>query len=78
MPKTPSARYTTRRVSPRIDAAARILTSLAPPAYLAQGTTQRGILQHGALFVSLGLDDSATSFGNYYFLEATNRYRGIW
>jgi len=28
--------------------------------------------------VSLGLDDSATSFGDYYFLEATNRYRGIW
>jgi hypothetical protein len=50
---------------------------LASPTYLAQGTKSSGILQHGALWVAKGETNESLSFGDYYFLDALNRYEGL-
>ncbi len=70
---TASAKYLT--------AAEHIITSLSSPNYLAEGSTSRGILLHGAQNVpndpnKYG-DDVSLIFGDYYFLEAINRYRAL-
>lgn len=57
-------------------AAEKILTSLTAAPYLAEGSTSRGILLHGASFVprKASLPDNSLIYGDYYFLEAMNRY----
>lgn len=61
-------------------AAEKILTSLSSKNYLAESSSnQRGILLHGAQNVpndSKG-NDVSLSFGDYYFLDAINRYRAL-
>ncbi len=57
--------------------AEKILATLASPAYLAEGTKSSGILLHGALWVAKGESDESLSFGDYYFLDALNRYEGL-
>ena len=53
------------------------LYSLSSSAYLAQGTSSKGILLHGAQNVPNipSSADVSLVFGDYYFLEAINRYR---
>jgi len=52
-----------------------ILASLTSDAYLAEGTVHDGVLLHGALNVPTNTGtDSSLIFGDYYFLEAANRY----
>ena len=64
---TGDARYTT--------AAANILSSLASPKYLTEGTSSRGVLQHAALHVPNNRAvDASIVFADYYFLEAVNAY----
>jgi unsaturated chondroitin disaccharide hydrolase len=57
--------------------AEQILTTLTSPAYLAEGTKSSGILLHGALWVAKGESDESLSFGDYYFLDAMNRWEGL-
>jgi hypothetical protein len=56
-----------------------ILTSLLSPAYLAEGSTSRGVLRHGAANVPRKnpTPDNSLIYGDYYFLEAMNRYAGV-
>jgi rhamnogalacturonyl hydrolase YesR/uncharacterized protein (DUF2141 family) len=60
-------------------AAENILTSLSSTSYLAEGTPFHGILIHGAQNVPNDPNkygnDVSLIFGDYYFLEAINRYR---
>jgi unsaturated chondroitin disaccharide hydrolase len=58
-------------------AAENILATLASPAYLVQGTTSSGILLHGARWVAKGETNESLSFGDYYFLDAMNRFEGL-
>ena len=55
-------------------AAEGAINSLCSSAYLAEGSSSHGILLHGARWVAKGLTDNSLSFGDYYFLEALNRY----
>ena len=57
-----------------------ILNSLLSPSYLAEGSTSRGVLLHGASYVPRKntLPDNSLIYGDYYFLEAMNRYAGVW
>lgn len=60
-------------------AAEKILTSLSISKYLAESSNSHGILLHGAQNVpndSKG-NDVSLSFGDYYFLDAINRYRAL-
>jgi unsaturated chondroitin disaccharide hydrolase len=63
-------------------AAGDTLTELASPAYLnenvAGGGGSRGILLHGAWFVPDPIDngDASVIWGDYFFLEAINKYMG--
>jgi unsaturated chondroitin disaccharide hydrolase len=57
--------------------AEQILTTLASPAYLAEGSKSGGILLHGALWVAKGETNESLSFGDYYFLDALNRFEGL-
>jgi unsaturated chondroitin disaccharide hydrolase len=55
-----------------------VLGSLSSGAYLARGTASRGVLLHGALNVPANTGtDSSLIFGDYYFLEAINRYAAL-
>ena len=49
------------------------------PAYFAEGSFSRGLLLHGAAHVPRRnpLPDNSLIYGDYYFLEAMNRYRGV-
>jgi hypothetical protein len=58
-------------------AAEATLSSLASPAYLNSTGAGRGILLHGAKWVTHGSTDNSLIYGDYYFLEAINRYGGI-
>ena len=61
-------------------AAEKILTSLSSSKYLAESSSSsRGILLHGAQNVPNDPkgDDVSLSFGDYYFLDAINRYRAL-
>lgn len=55
------------------------LTSLSSSAYLAQGSISHGILLHGAQNVpnTPAGDDVSLSFGDYFFLQAINRYKAL-
>jgi unsaturated chondroitin disaccharide hydrolase len=66
----------TRRASYRA-AAETILNSLTTT-YLAEGSTSHGILLHGAAYVPRKnpTPDNSLIYGDYYFLEAMNRYAG--
>lgn len=57
-------------------AAADTLFQLASPQYLSSGTNSRGVLLHGAWFVPppMEVGDTSTIWGDYFFLEAINRY----
>jgi len=60
-------------------AAGDTLAQLASPAYLNEtGAGGRGILLHGAWFVPDPIDngDASTIWGDYFFLQAINRYMG--
>jgi unsaturated chondroitin disaccharide hydrolase len=50
------------------------INSLCGSNYLAEGSTSHGILLHGAKWVAKGLKDNSLAYGDYYFLEALNRY----
>jgi unsaturated chondroitin disaccharide hydrolase len=62
-------------------AAENILTSLSSTSYLAEGTAFHGILLHGAQNVPNDPNkygnDVSLIFGDYYFLQAINRYRAL-
>jgi hypothetical protein len=55
-------------------AAIDTLTSLASSSYLAQGTNNRAVLLHGTYNKPAGIYDTGLSWGDYYFLEALDRY----
>ncbi|HEX3358462.1 MAG TPA: PA14 domain-containing protein [Tepidisphaeraceae bacterium] len=55
-------------------AAEGTLNSLTSSTYLAEGSTSHGILLHGAKWVAKGMTDNSLVYGDYYFLEALNRY----
>ena len=55
-------------------AAEGAINSLCSTAYLAEGSTSHGILLHGAKWVAKGMTDNTLVYGDYYFLEALNRY----
>ena len=57
--------------------AERILQSLTSTAYLAEGTANAALLQHGTSYKAQGLTDRGLIYGDYYFLEAMVRYRGV-
>ena len=59
--------------------AEQVLASLLSPAYLAEGSTSRGVLLHGAAHVPRknALYDNSLIYGDYYLLEAMNRYAGV-
>jgi unsaturated chondroitin disaccharide hydrolase len=50
------------------------ISSLCSTTYLAEGSTSHGILLHGAKWVAKGITDNTLAYGDYYFLEALNRY----
>jgi hypothetical protein len=52
------------------------LKSLSSSSYLAKGTTNKAILLHGTYNKNKDEFDSGTIWGDYYFLEAINRYFG--
>jgi hypothetical protein len=56
--------------------AEKILTTLSGPAYLAQGTVHQGLLVHAAGNVpnNVNARDTSLTYGDYYFLDAVNRY----
>jgi hypothetical protein len=55
-------------------AAEGAINSLCSPGYLAEGSTSHGILLHGAKWVAKGMTDNTLVYGDFYFLEALNRY----
>ncbi|MDQ3441612.1 MAG: PA14 domain-containing protein [Planctomycetota bacterium] len=57
-------------------AAEATLSSLASVNYLNTGDG-RGLLKHGARWVAKGNVDDSLIYGDYYFLEAINRYNGL-
>jgi unsaturated chondroitin disaccharide hydrolase len=57
-------------------AAEATLSSLASSAYLNTGSG-RGLLLHGAKWVTRNATDNSLIYGDYYFLEAINRYDGL-
>lgn len=59
-------------------AAKDILSSLASPPYLAEGTSSHAVLNHGAWYVPppISSGESSMIWGDYYFLEAVNRLQG--
>jgi unsaturated chondroitin disaccharide hydrolase len=57
-------------------AAEATLSSLASATYLNTGSG-RGLLLHGAKWVTRGSADNSLIYGDYYFLEAINRYNGL-
>jgi unsaturated chondroitin disaccharide hydrolase len=62
------------RKSADVDGARTLLTALSSPAYLSRGTPFRSILLHGTQNVPEGQADSGIQFGDYYFVEALNRW----
>lgn len=61
----------------RVTAARDILASLSSPAYLAEGTSTPSILLHGTRHKPAGSYDHGLIYGDYYFLEALNRYEAL-
>jgi rhamnogalacturonyl hydrolase YesR len=59
-------------------AAEGILGALTAQPYLAQGTNSRAVLNRGAWYVPppVSSGESSTIWGDYYFLEAINRFEG--
>ncbi|MEJ2862486.1 glycoside hydrolase family 88 protein [Actinomycetospora flava] len=57
-----------------VDGARGMLASLSTPAYLARDTPFRSILLHGTQNLPEGQADSGIMFGDYYFVEALNRW----
>ena len=57
-------------------AAEATLSSLASANYL-DASAGRGLLKHGARWVAKGNVDDSLIYGDYYFLEAINRYNGL-
>ncbi|MBM7113525.1 glycoside hydrolase family 88 protein [Archangium primigenium] len=63
------------------EAALAMLDSLASPAYLAEGTSNPGILLHGTAFYRTPLKpsgddiDASLIYGDYYFVEALGRFQ---
>jgi unsaturated chondroitin disaccharide hydrolase len=58
-------------------AAETILRTLLAPSYLADGSTSRGVILHGVRYFAQGAIDNSLIYGDYYLLEAMNRYSGI-
>ena len=56
------------------EAARDILTSLASPAYAPRRPAFAAMLQHGTQHFPSGWADTGIMFGDYYFVEALNRY----
>jgi unsaturated chondroitin disaccharide hydrolase len=55
--------------------AGQILDSLSSPAYRATAGASRAILLHGTSNKPDGEQDSGTAYGDYYFIEALQRFR---
>jgi len=56
-------------------AAEKILTGLLSKSYFAEGSKSPGLLLHGAIWVSKNkFVDNTNIIGDYYFLQAMNRY----
>lgn len=53
------------------------LASLSSPAYLAEGTNNAAVLLHGTRHKPQNSYDHGLVFGDYYFLEALNRWEDI-
>jgi unsaturated chondroitin disaccharide hydrolase len=62
------------RKSADVDGARTLLTALSSPAYLSRGTPTQSILLHGTQNVPHQQADSGIQFGDYYFVEALNRW----
>ncbi|WP_211190454.1 glycoside hydrolase family 88 protein [Actinomycetospora sp. TBRC 11914] len=57
-----------------LDGARDILAALSSPAYLAENTTNQAVLLHGTQNKPAGSYDTGIMFGDYYFIEALQRY----
>jgi unsaturated chondroitin disaccharide hydrolase len=57
-----------------LDGARDILTALSSPAYASRDPKFAGMLQHGTQHFPKGWADTGIMFGDYYFVEALNRY----
>lgn len=57
-----------------LDGARDILAALSSPAYLAENTTNQAVLLHGTQNKPAGSYDTGLIFGDYYFIEALQRY----
>ena len=57
-----------------LDGARDILAALSSTAYLADGTTNQAVLLHGTQNKPSGSYDTGIMFGDYYFIEALQRY----
>lgn len=57
-----------------LDGARDMLAALSTPAYLADGTTNQAVLLHGTQNKPSGSADTGIMFGDYYFIEALQRY----
>jgi len=62
------------RAAGDVDAARGMLRSLSSPEYLSRNTPFRSILVHGTQNLPEGQQDSGIMFGDYYFVEALNRW----
>jgi unsaturated chondroitin disaccharide hydrolase len=62
------------RAAGDVDAARGMLRSLSSPEYLSRNTPFRSILIHGTQNLPEGQQDSGIMFGDYYFVEALNRW----
>jgi hypothetical protein len=60
------------------DAALRMMETLASPAYLTSGTASYAILNHGVGHFPAGSEiDVGLIYGDYYFIEAVLRFKGL-
>ena len=57
-----------------LDGARDILAGLSTPAYLADGTPNQAVLLHGTQNKPDGSADTGIMFGDYFFIEALQRY----
>ncbi|GLZ46896.1 glucuronyl hydrolase [Actinomycetospora sp. NBRC 106375] len=57
-----------------VDGARTLLTPLSAPPYLSRGTNTPSVLLHGTQNVQEGQVDTGIQFGDYYYVEALNRW----
>lgn len=62
------------RAAADLAAVSSILGGLSTPVYLATGTDRGAVLLHGTQNMPAGNADTGLIFGDYFFLEALQRY----